>query len=321
MNKIRLILSNFIRKHKDKIRDVGIKLGMVAMGVLIATVLLSSLSSVKNPIGDEQEKYNVYKPTDTIVKGGDISKEQYEKDSNLVNKFLEYCNNGKIEEAYSLITDECKEEKYRTIEEFKEYYFNYIFEKDRQCNLQSWISSGQYRVYKVRYTNNMLVTGTYDQYDVYEDYITLKKENGIEKISIGSFIDSEKCNIITKTNEIEATVVKKKIYIEDEEYDIHIKNITDKTIVLDNLELNSTILLIANEGNLYNPYKNRLFINRLTIVPGDTTRLTIRFMKGLSSSKKSNRIQFSKTILDYDSYLQNKDEYKDFKSINIKVGD
>lgn len=130
MNKIRLTISNFIRRHKNKIRDFGMKLLMVAMGVLIATVILYSLPSDSDKKEDEEEqKYNVYKPTETIIKGSDISEEQYEEDSNLVNKFLEYCNNSEVDKAYELLTDECKSEKYITLEQFKEYYYNYIFRK------------------------------------------------------------------------------------------------------------------------------------------------------------------------------------------------
>lgn len=189
--------------------------------------------------------------------------------------------------------------------------------------MQAWISTRDYTVYKVRYTNNMLATGTYDENDVYEDYITLNKEKNTEQISIGSFVDSQECNIKTETNEIQATVKKRKIYIEFEEYEMHIKNITDKTIALDTLESYATIWLVANGGTLYYPYKNSISKNSLIIEPGENNIITIRFMKSLSSNKTSDRIQFSKAIKDYDAYLEieNKEEYSDFAEIKIKVED
>ena len=319
INMIRLRVNSFVRKHKDKIKDVGQKLIMVAVGILIATIILSVLSNIENDLTDDDIS-NVYKPTQTIIKGSDVSKEQFEKDSNLVNTFLNFCNNKEVEEAYNLISDECKKEKYPTLEEFKKFYYDDIFEEKRECNLQAWISESDYIVYKVRYSNSMLATGTYDETNVYEDYITLNRKNNTEKISIGSFIDSEECNIVTEEEGIQATVIEKKIYISDEEYIMYVTNNTDKTILLDNLKSNTTIWLLGS-GVQYAPYSNKLFVSNLTIEPGETQRIEIRFMKNLSSTNKSKTIQFSSVIKDYDAYIQNEKEYTDITEIKIKVED
>lgn len=319
INMIRLRINNFIRKHKDKIKDLGQKLLMVAMGIFIAIIILSVISNFDGGMTDD-DIANVYKPTQTIIKGLDVSKEQFEKDSNLVNTFLNFCNNKEVEQAYNLISDECKKEKYPTIEEFKKYYYNDIFDKKRECNLQAWISESNYIVYKVRYTNNMLATGTYDENNVYEDYITLNRKNNTEKISIGSFIDSEEYNIVTKNDLIEATVVEKKRYISDEEYTIYVKNITDKTILLDNLKSNRTIWLLG-KGTQYAPYHNKLFVSNLKIEPGETQRIVMKFMKNLSSDTKSKKIQFARVIKDYAAYVENQNEYTDMTEIEIKVED
>lgn len=317
-NKFRLKVIEFIKKHEDKIKNVGQKLIIVAMVVLVATIIISSFSGGETE--KNEDEYNVYKPTETIIKGQDVSKEQYEKDSNLVNTFLEYCNSKKVEEAYSLVSDECKTEKYPTIEEFKEYYYNDIFEKKRECNLQAWISETDYIVYKVRYANSMLSTGTYDENDVYEDYITLNRKNNTEKISIGSFVDSEECNIVTNEDGIEATVIMKKIYISDEEYEIYVKNNTEKTILLDNLN-SSTSILLQSSTSQYLAYTNKLFISNLIIEPGETQRLQIRFIKSLGSNSESRRIQFSSVIKDYEAYIQDETGYTDTTQIKIKVED
>lgn len=317
-NKFRLKVIEFIKKHEDKIKNVGQKLIIVAMVVLVATIIISSFSG--GGTEKNEDAYNVYKPTETIIKGQDVSKEQYEKDSNLVNTFLEYCNSKKVEEAYSLVSDECKTEKYPTIEEFKEYYYNDIFEKKRECNLQAWISTNEYTIYKIRYSNSMLSTGTYDETDVYEDYITLNRKNNTEKISIGSFVDSEECNIVTNEDGIEATVIMKKIYISDEEYEIYVTNNTEKTILLDNLN-SSTSILLQSSTSQYLAYTNKLFISNLIIEPGETQRLQIRFIKSLGSNSESRRIQFSSVIKDYEAYIQDETGYTDTTQIKIKVED
>lgn len=308
-------ISNFIKNNINKIKDLGVKLGIVAIVVFIATILLSSSKNQEEAIED---KKNVYKPTDTVIKGTDITEEQYEEDSNLIDKFLDNCNSGDVQAAYDLLSDGCKEELYPTIETFKEYYYNIIFDKKREFNLQAWISTSKYTVYKIRYTNSMLSTGTYNENDVYQDYITLNKKLDTEKISIGNFIDSEECNIITKTNEIEAKVIKKKIYVEEEEYQIQIKNNTEKTILLDSLENGQTIRLIGNEIE-YNAYINKLFISNLKIDSGETKIINIRFKKKFSSSNPSKKIRFSKVIKDYELYEQKKETYDEVIDITINV--
>jgi len=184
--------------------------------------------------------------------------------------------------------------------------------------LQSWISQYDYTVYKVRYSNNMLATGTYDENNVYEDYITLKRRENTEKISIGNFIDSQECNIVTSTNGMVATVVKKKIYIDEEEYEFYIKNNTDKTILLDDLKANGTIWLIGKNIQ-YRPHTNKLYISDLLVEPGKTNKIILKVIKNLSSENKSDYIQFKKVITDYDAYMENGEEYNEFVEIRINV--
>ena len=313
----RVKISNFIKNNSDKIKDLGTKLGIVAIVVFIATILLSSSSNKEE---EKKDLLNAYKPTDTVIKGTDISEKQYEEDSNVVERFLEFCNNKEVEAAYNLLTKECIEETYPTLEDFKKYYYNDIFNKKREYNLQAWISTQKYTVYKIRYTNNMLATGKYEQEDVYQDYITLNKIDNQEKISIGNFIYAEDSNIVTKTKEIEAVVTKKKVYISYEEYNIQIKNNTDKTILLDNLERSNTIRLIANQTQ-YLAYTNKLFPINLTINAGASKNITIRFKRSLSSGKESDRIEFLKVIKDLEAYEENKKDYTDTINIKIKLED
>lgn len=317
---IKVKISNFIKKNKYKIQDVLTKLIIVAIVIAIATIILSSFRGT-GPNNDNNQEKEVYKPTETVIKGTNISKTQYEADSNIVNKFLELCNNAKIEEAYGLLSDDCKSELYPTIEYFKNNYYNNIFDKKREYNLQSWISTSKYTVYKIRYTNSMLSTGTYNQDDVYEDYITLNKSNNTEKISIGNLIACEECNIITRTKELEITVVKKKMYVSDEEYEIQVKNNTDKTILLDTLETNQTINLVGSSGAKYGAYTNKIFLINLTIDPGEIKNITIRFKKNFSSDNKSEQIEFSNIIKDYYAYIQNQENYNDITNTTIKLED
>lgn len=312
---IKVKISNFIKNNLGKIRDLGTKLIIVAIVVLVATIMLSSDSNYSDV---EEDNINVYKPTETVIKGSNVSEEQYEKNSNTVEKFLDFCNNGQITEAYSLLTEDCKKEQYPTENDFKKYYQDVIFKNKRQYNMQAWITTGKYIVYKIRYTDNILETGSYNEENIYQDYITLNRYSDEEKISIGNFIYSEDCNIITNTDLVQATVTKKKINMSYEEYDITIKNNSEKTILLDTLENGLTINLFANDVR-YTAFTNKLFVSNLKFEPGETKKVTIRFKKYLTSNNTSEKIEFSKVIKDYESYQQNKENYNDTASIKIKL--
>lgn len=316
----RLKIIDFIQRNKYKFYEIGKKLVIVAMVVLIATIIFSSSNEVEEKEKQDNNKV-VFKPTDTIIQGSDISEEEYKEDKNLVNKFLEYCNNAQIEKAYNLISEDCKEESYPTLEVFKENYYDTVFNRKRQCNLQSWISQGEYIVYRVRYTNDMLSTGVYDENDVYEDYITLNKRNNTERISIGSLVDANTCNVVTETNGLKATVIKKTTYVSYEEYEINIENKSSSTILLDDLSRTNTIKLKAEYDIEYAAYINKLYINDMIIKPGEEKRIKIRFKKYLSSNDESRSITFSNVIKDYDLYKLDKESFKDIISITIKVED
>ena len=319
---IRLKISNFIKKHKDKIQDLIQKIIIVAMGIFIATIILSVLSNIDYSENvDKSNEQNVYKPTETIIKGDNVSKEQYEEDKTLVNTFLEYCNNGEVEKAYNLLSKECKQEVYTTLNIFQENYYKILFDKKRECNLQAWISTKDYIVYKVRYANNMLATGVYDESDVYQDYITLNRKNDTEKISIGNFVDSIECSIITETEQLKAEVIKKTLCMTYEEYEIKIKNKTNEVILLNNLKNPTNIAIVTQANVRYNAYTSKIFINDLIIYPESTKNITIRFKKNLSIDDMSKEIQISNIIKNYELYKENQDKYTDLTNITIELED
>lgn len=193
-----------------------------------------------------------------------------------------------------------------------------IFNKKREYSLQAWISTSAYTVYKIRYTNSLLSTGTYNEEDIYEDYITLDKNSNLGQISIGNFVMSKSCNIQTSTNDIEATVIKKTVYISEEEYEIKIKNNTNKTILLDTLEDGQGIKLLGN-GVEHNIYINGIFVENLKIASGETKIINLRFYKNLSSNNKSKKINFSRIIKEYDEYEKDKKEYNDIIKLDVRV--
>ena len=317
---IRLKISAFIKKYKTKIQELGVKLIMVAIAVFMVTMIIKSFQD----IGDNQEMEdpsNLYRPTDTIISGSNISKEQYENDKNLVNDFLSFCNKGEVENAYALLSDECKAESYDTIEKFKTLYYNPIFTQERECNLQSWISTKEYTVYKVRYTNAMLSTGVYDPNNVYQDYLTLRKKDNTEKISIGYFIDSEACDVTTQTDILTARVTKRNIYLKYEEYEIEITNRSQATILLSKLDDTNVIMLKGKDNSYHKVNLDPLFSKDLILEPNLKKKITLKFTKDLVANVQPEEIEFRDVVTHYYEYKKSPKNYKDIIQISIKVED
>ena len=304
---IRRWWSSFFKNNKSKFLNLGSKLIMVAIVVFIATIIISIFSN--NEENTEQRVEDSYNPIQTVIKGSDVSKEQYETDKNVIDTFLEYCNNGQVEEAYNLLSNDCKKNEYPTLDIFRTSYYKNIFNKPKQYNLQSWISTSKYTVYKIRYTENILATGNYDKNEIYNDYITLVKKQDKEEISISSFIISEEMNKVTEKDGIEATVVRKNTYLEDEEYEIKIKNNTGKAILLDNLESSENIKLVTEMDNTHQTYANLLL----------KSKLRVDFGKLATNSNKSKYIQFLKVIKDYESYNKDKENYTERMELRINL--
>ena len=306
--------SSWIRRNKNKLVNIGSKLIIVAIVVFIATIIVSI--SINEDVDIESDK-KTYKPKETVIKGYDVSDKQYELDADIVDTFLEYCNNAQPEEAYNLLSNECKEYVYPTLEIFKNSYYSQVFKEKKQYNLQSWISTSKYTVYKIRYTNNILSTGEYDKNKIYNDYITLTKNQDGQKISIGSFIISEELNVSTIKEDIKVDVTRKNIYLEDEEYELSIQNNSRNTILLDNLENNNNIKLITSTKDEHQAYMNQLLKSKLMIKPGYTRKVTIKFKKSVANTRKSEYIEFFNVIKDYERYIQDKENYND--TINLKI--
>lgn len=76
----------------------------------------------------------------------------------LIKEFVKCCNEGKLEIAYNMLTDECKETLYPSLERFKKGYVDRIFYITRLYGLENWYSTSKYDTYYVKYTENILAS-------------------------------------------------------------------------------------------------------------------------------------------------------------------
>lgn len=304
------------------------------LGVIVAIILLFVIIHAMNEYAKDQLKINseqgniiqnntnTYRPEETIISGYDVPKEQQQMNNQIIDEFISYCNEGKIEEAYHLLTDECKEQIFSSsIENFKQDYINVIFNTKKTYHLQSWITGITY-TYKIRIVDDMLSTGHVSSVEnAIEDYYTLIKKDNQYRLNIGSYIGREDIGQEVQKGNLKITIISKDIYREYEKYNFKIENHTENTICMDTKQKNNTMYLWGENDRKYTAYYHELQDTKLLINAGNVKSLTIKYNKIYSNQVKINSIVFEDIIPNYDVYkqLQDKTQYQDKLAIEIKI--
>lgn len=237
----------------------------------------------------------------------------------LISAFLEKCNNGKIEEAYDLLSTDCKEEMFPVLEKFKNDYINLVFNTAKTYDIKLWMS-GKYSIYKISIYENALATGVVNN-NAIDSYYTVVEENNDYKININNFIAKEELNTENSNDYVRINVISRKIYIDYEEYEIKITNNTQKTILMDGYRKNNSMYLQDSVGGKKTAYTNEIPERLLIINPLLSITRTIKFNKSYTEKISSKGITFEDIILDYDEYKkqENKQEYSNVSNINVGV--
>lgn len=235
----------------------------------------------------------------------------------LISAFLEKCNNGKIKEAYDLLSTDCKEKMFPVLEKFKNDYTDLVFNTAKTYDIKLWMS-GKYSIYKISIYENALATGVVNN-NAIDSYYTVVEENNDYKININNLIAKEELNTENSNDYVRINVISRKIYIDYEEYEIKITNNTQKTILMDGYRKNNSMYLQDSVGGKKTAYTNEIPERLLIINPLLSITRTIKFNKSYTEKISSKGITFEDIILDYDEYKkqENKQEYSNVSNINV----
>lgn len=317
--------SRIMRYINQNKRMILLVIGIIAC-IIIVIQLLNALakkqmeeSANKSKNNTTINSSNIYNPNETVLTGTEITGQQAEENTQIIEKFIEYCNNGEVQQAYDLLTDECKQNVYSTIDKFNNNYYKKIFTSKRTYSIQSWMTGGNSYTYRVRFLENMLSTGSYNP-QTYEDYITVVNANNQTKLNINSYITRKAINKEQSSSDVKINIEYKDIYKEYEEYVIKLTNNTDKEIMLDSLETVDGIKLIGESNNVeYQALTNELSEYVLKTPSKSTRTIKIKFSKEYNSKREASKIQFLNIILDQDAYKENKNETTNKTQIEVKL--
>lgn len=288
----------------------------VTVGIIVAFILIIqfwnflvsrnknetqlNISSSSEIISEIENNTNVsISSTDSAITGESVDKDSLESSVTIIGEFFDYCEQGNIEEAYNMLTEECKEEMYSTQEEFQSLYVSEIFgTQNVTYTVQNWTGN----IYKIDFSiGNILATGNPNDLISMQDYVTVERVDDTYKLNINDYIGRTEINKEEENDNIKITAIDKNTYMDYEEYTIKIENNSNSCILLldINEDTNGAYIEDSN-GVTYSAYIQELTMPEVTINSGDTRILNIKFYSSYVSTKSIEKLVFSNVIMDYD---------------------
>lgn len=272
----------------------------MAVLIIIAIIALIQIlnnfalkrSGIKNNIDQNANSTNTINKNYSVITGKEIKEEV----SQIIDEFINYCNNQEVEKAYGLLSDECIKTLYPTLEDFTQKYYQKLFINKKTYLYQSWISYDNKYTYKVDFLDDMLATGTASTSSII-DYYTVVKDNQNYKLNINKFIGITDINKTETKNNITINVNRKKVFMDYETYEIEIKNNSEKEIMLDSLQDTDTVYVENDSKQQYYWTSHEILEEDITIKRAQGKKIDIKFNKEYKPSKEAKKIVFSEIML------------------------
>ena len=303
MRKLRL----FYQNNKEKIwKILGIS--------LLIFVLIRLANYYIKTNNDEMVQNNIitnnnisYNPSQSVISDSNISDKDTDENADILDNFVEYCNNGLIDEAYSLVSNACKEEMFNTVEDFYNNYYKDIFTEKKSYDAEVWGTYNGVVTYRVKLLKDIMSAGKIQE-EFIEDYYSIVREDGEKKLNLKNFVTKLELENSKSTEDIDINLISKKVYIDYEIIKFNVKNNSGKRVVLDTKEDTETIFIKDTNGVRYPWYGHEIANNLLEIESGQSRELEVKFNKIYNPNRKDNSINFE------DIYVEGED------GISIEIG-
>ncbi len=298
-------LISFWNQNRVKIVIIGLIIIFIIILIFTINTILSTNTENTNQV-TENKIVDISKPTESVITGESISENITENNMKMVGDFVNFCNNKDYQNAYNLLTDDCKNELFQNLQVFINNYCNQVFQKNMTYSLELWYQSNLGYTYRVTYKeNNILETGNINPSTNKEDYITIVKTEAGDKLNISNFIGKEEINKETQNEGIRINIKERIRYRTYERNLIEIENNTDNTILLSKGINGNDICLVDTNDTEYNSILNEIAPENLELQPHSKKTILISFNKMYNLYRAIDRVRFKNIILNKDEYNMN----------------
>ncbi len=306
------MLNRIIRYfNQNRIKVIGIVLAVIFTLIVIQTLNAQIKNENDNRLNEIANEIIDKATEGSVIGEGETSIGIAKRNENIINSFVKYCNEKNTEQAYELLSDDCKNILFPTQEDFINNYYNIIFTEYKKYETENWITEGKYTTYKIRYTNDILANGGYLAGSTIEDYYTIVEQNGEYKLNINKFVSKEEINI-TKTNQnLSITVVSRENYIDYQIYEINFNNTNIDSIKTYDINKNSTWNITDSNGLNYSAFVEEIIDSNLIVESRKQKKLKIKYAKIYNPNRKIESINFN------NMYCLNK--MQELFNINIEI--
>lgn len=330
-------LNKIIRYYNQNRNIIWIGIIFIIFVIVIIQLLNSFYSSEEKSTDSTQEiiaeeKKNIEEKNESMVQGAIGSYEKKEEYTKLIEEFLEYCCNGQPENAYKLLSNDCKEKLYPTEKSFETEYYGQKFKQSKTYDFQLWSAVDKTYIYLVKLYDNMLSTGIVSDSKYIQDYYSVIQDNNVYKLSINGYIKNINYQQEDKNagddgnidegfgnDGIKIVAQKKECYMDYEIYNILVINKTNQDILLDSLKNSKNIAVVDENGSEFNAMTIELNEEDLIVPQQSSKFLDIKFARSYVSNLETKAIKFKKIIKNYEEYKQNIDSYTDCIEMNVDL--
>lgn len=235
----------------------------------------------------------------------------------VMSKFVSHCNNNEIQDAYDMITDECKKAMYKTKEDFETKYVKNVFNEEKEYSMQKWAADGNTVTYQIKLLGDILATG--GEGKISQEYYTFIKIDDTYKINVNNYICGKNLNKEIKQQGVTVKIKNINVYNTYEEYELSFTNNTSKEICLTGNKFVKNIYLKNSRGTTYSSLNSKFDNEEITLKPNNTKNYTVKFNKNYNPQNQVNTLVLSDVIFDFEEYLkyENKSDYANRTSIEI----
>lgn len=314
------MLNQIIRYFNQNKKKIIIGVAVIAFLIILLTIINSAIKQNRQKGNIDPNDYTVTdleKPNESIISDVNLSEETAKINSEIIKSFVEACNNKNYEQAYNLLSTECKEVEYSTLQDFQNDYIKHIMENSVSYQLELWTVYDGYITYRVTfYEGNLLQNGGIPPEENYVDYITLLQEENEIKLNINKFVKREEINKSAKDRDIEIIINARNVYMDYEIYNITFKNYSEKSILINDGQDSNNMFITDQNGNQYISYINEIPLTSLGLKPGFQKLLNVKFAKAYNTYREVKYITFQNIILDSELYNSNPN---DVERLNFRI--
>ena len=248
----------------------------------------------------------------SAVGGRKINSNELKEDTSIIKEFLDYCNNGEIENAYNMISNSSRNNDFLNIEDFISIYIEPIFNNRTVIyTIENWAN----KTYKIKISDDIIATGNLNEGFSKIDYITVTEEEGEKRLNINGLIENKQINRQASYKGLTVSVVEENIYMDYTTFTFDIINDSSTAVLLDKFNNIDTMYIQDDSGVKYFAYTNELSERDMFIDSKSKNRITIKYFSKYNSTRVLNNIVFSNVIL---NYIGN-DNINDFSVLSINI--